>query len=277
MTDDRAYELGIADVIAHLVGPSANVAHDVRLRGRTGSMRQVDIVVRGQAFDLPGEALIVVDCKLHARPVAVSYVDAFAGMVDDVGADLGLLVSASGFTTTGLARAGQIGMRVHALARDELAQWAPPGTRFIRLAIPADRKRDAWRALVRAGYRVGDPGFPPIEGTGQAGEAQVEAFRLADRADASSFTDGAIDALAVAGIEARMLANSIVMQGGTPAHMWIGIHFEGWASPISVMAADDAELTQAVERVAQTLGLPVAELDVRRPEGWPLTLALGVP
>jgi Restriction endonuclease len=40
---------------------------------------------------------MVVDCKHWGKKLAVPHVEAFAGLVDDVAADLGLLVTSTGF------------------------------------------------------------------------------------------------------------------------------------------------------------------------------------
>ena len=49
----RDYENGVADVVAFLGGGGAHVERDVRIRGtRSGSWRQLDVVVRGRVFGL---------------------------------------------------------------------------------------------------------------------------------------------------------------------------------------------------------------------------------
>jgi hypothetical protein len=263
---DREYELGVADVMAYLVGPGGTAQHDQRPTGAAGRKRQVDIVLRGVS-GLPDEAIVIVDCKLHRRRVNVGYVDSFAGLVDDVGATMGLLVSASGFSELARERARRISMRVHTLTRDELAQWVPAGTRFVRFAIPIDRRTDAWGALIKAGYRADDLGFAPVDE--KPGEVQLETYRLADVSDPSEFQDGAVNALRAAGIEARVVATGVVMGGGTPAHTWVWLHFDGWASPIGVNVATEEELQAEIVNIGRRLGLPVSAIDARRPEGWP--------
>jgi hypothetical protein len=49
--------------------------------------------------------LIVIDCKDYARPVNVTGVEAFHGLVDDVGANRGALVCPAGFSKSAKARA----------------------------------------------------------------------------------------------------------------------------------------------------------------------------
>jgi hypothetical protein len=87
-------------------------------------MRQIDVLVRGRLTDDLTHATMVVDCKLHKRPITVKHVEAFAGMVDDVGADMGLLVSSAGYTLPARRRAASCsGLTLEVLRLDELADW----------------------------------------------------------------------------------------------------------------------------------------------------------
>lgn len=75
---------------------------------RSNVKRQVDVT----AYRTDGKKILV-ECKLHKRPVDVEYMEAFYYKIHrDVGADGGLMVSSVGFTegATGVADAEEIGM-----------------------------------------------------------------------------------------------------------------------------------------------------------------------
>jgi hypothetical protein len=97
------YEQQIAQLIAALDG-SAEVVHNKRIKGRLSSvMRQVDVLVRGKIIGQ--EITIVVECKMTSRPLEIGSVDEFVGKLLDLGADRGVLYSASGMTTSAVYRA----------------------------------------------------------------------------------------------------------------------------------------------------------------------------
>lgn len=84
--------------------PHATVAYDQKLNGKhSGVGRQVDILVRGE---ITGQSLFgVFDCKHFARRVDVKLVDYMVGFLDDIGADFGGIVSATGFSAAAVNRA----------------------------------------------------------------------------------------------------------------------------------------------------------------------------
>jgi len=77
---------------------------------RSKVKRQVDVT----AYQIDGKKMLV-ECKLHKRPIDVEYLEAFYYKIHrDVGADGGLMVSSVGFTegAEGIANAEKIGMAV---------------------------------------------------------------------------------------------------------------------------------------------------------------------
>lgn len=88
----RKYERQIHDRLVKMAGgENAEVIFDGRLPGRlSGTERQVDVLVRGEFAGGVGEATMAVDCKCFSKKVDV---EAFVGLVDDVGTDLGLIVT----------------------------------------------------------------------------------------------------------------------------------------------------------------------------------------
>jgi Restriction endonuclease len=120
------YEEGVATLLAEKF-PDGVVERDVRLPSKSGVRdRQVDVLVRLPLADMV-EQTIVVDCKRYGSYVDVKDVEAFIGLVDDVGADLGVLVTTEGFTAGAAARAASVrGIRVQVIPLSELPTWEPP-------------------------------------------------------------------------------------------------------------------------------------------------------
>jgi hypothetical protein len=123
----KEYEAGVADLLEEKFTGHATVERDVRLPSGSGvRQRQVDVLVR---IHLPGVAdkLMVVDCKRYGTKVDVDDVEAFIGMVEDIGAPLGMLVTTEGYTHGAIRRAEAArGIDVQVIRVDELPRWEPP-------------------------------------------------------------------------------------------------------------------------------------------------------
>ena len=104
------------------LSPDAIVTPNDNILGRrSGVLRQIDISVRksvGQ-FDI----LAIIDCKDYKVPVDVKDVEEFLGLVNDVVANKGALVSASGFTEAAKTRARDAGVDVYRLVDAEQQDW----------------------------------------------------------------------------------------------------------------------------------------------------------
>lgn len=90
--------------IQQQLAPKAQVSHNVHMQGRhTGRKRQVDVLVYEKVgqYDIN----IVIDCKDYKKPIDVKGVEEFAGLLDDVGAQKGVLVCPSGFSEAAKIRA----------------------------------------------------------------------------------------------------------------------------------------------------------------------------
>lgn len=124
--DWRRYEEQIHDRLKQLAGPEAEVTFDVKLLGRfSGVQRQIDVHVRG-SFTGIGDATLAVDCKCFASKIDVKQVEMVMGLVDDVGTDIGLLVTTEGFTPAAKRRAkGARAMWLDVVPYDQLADWEP--------------------------------------------------------------------------------------------------------------------------------------------------------
>lgn len=133
MTDERPewqqLELLIAEIQKDLA-PGAKVTHNATLPGYDSETdRQIDVLVEQQI----GQFLmhIVFDCKDYARPVDVKGVESFVGMVNDVRAHQGCLVSAKGFTASAKKAAKRVGIALYSPVDTAPHKWQ---TR--RLAFP---------------------------------------------------------------------------------------------------------------------------------------------
>ena len=119
----RNYEAQIHDALKSGVAADADVLFDQRLPGRfSGIERQVDVVVRGRFAGLPGDDLMIVDCKLITRRLGVTHVEKFAGLLEDVGVGRGLLFTGKGFSASAKRRAEHVrGMKIDVVPFDKLA------------------------------------------------------------------------------------------------------------------------------------------------------------
>lgn len=84
--------------------PDADITYDAKVRGRYSNVdRQIDILIEDLAA---GENIrIMVDAKFFSENVDVKEVESFIGMMQDVGADKGLLVTQKGYSKAAIARA----------------------------------------------------------------------------------------------------------------------------------------------------------------------------
>jgi hypothetical protein len=121
------YEDGVAVLLAEKFADRGKVERNVRLPSVSGGRdRQIDVLVRVPLADI-GEELMVVDCKRYGSKVDVKDVDAFIGLVEDVGAAMGLLVTTEGYTRGAVARARAArGILVEVIRVDDLPTWEPP-------------------------------------------------------------------------------------------------------------------------------------------------------
>ena len=106
-----------------LLYPEAQVLLNQRMEGRSGAMRQIDVLVRDR---VAGRTInIVVDGKHFNRKVEVGVVESFAGLVRDVRADRGILVTNVGYTAGALKRAQseERGIELDILTTNPINLW----------------------------------------------------------------------------------------------------------------------------------------------------------
>lgn len=268
---DSEYETGIADVLAYLAGDSAQVERGVRLPGRlSGARRRIGVLVRGQVYGHEA-ATLVVGAKRWRTAADVADVGRFTDLVNDVGADYGLLVANRGPSPAGAARAlNEPGARVDVMAVEELLAWRPAGTVTIAYGVAAADLGPAAGALRGAGFRVAGSAHWKASDDSPV----IEIFRHYGPADPSAeVRTGALDlverVLARARVEGTLLAQNVVVAGGTGSHRWLEITVSGRPSGSRLLAATEADADEQLERWGAAQGLQRDRLGYLRPDRWP--------
>jgi DNA-binding PadR family transcriptional regulator len=277
------YENGVADVVGFLAGESANVIRNAKLPGRlSNASRQIDVLLRGRIFGL-ANATMVVECKRWGKAIDVADAGTFLDMVDDVGADFGLLVTTVGASKAARERVSSArGAGVEMMTLEELNAWRPPGTFETLYRVPLARKAIVERELRRAGFRVMTGTEPRLADN----EVGLKVFRHYGTTRPSPDVqrgawDEARKALEKVGIEMPdILSHGITSDGGTPAHRWLEVSVHGTPTGLKILAATEADAAEQLnsvrENFVQIFGVPAPDtLDVVRPEGWPVSSIFG--
>ncbi len=274
---DAEYENGVADVLAYVGGDAAVVERNMLMPGKkSGRQRQIDVKVTGALFG-SGNATMVVDCKRYAKALDVNHVGTFVGLVEDVGADIGLLVSTVGVTSAAQQYADNVrGIRLDILSVEQLAAWSPRGTVHFDYAVPEGIYPEAVRAVRRAGFRarpvnvedwrgdvgVGFSAFRHFGVLSPSGEQQTQARQRLETA------------LRRAGVaEPVGLGNGVVVGGGTPGHRWLEVSVAGVPTGLKVLVSSEEEIATELDALVPRLfeDFPRDHLDVIRPNVWPIT------
>ncbi len=94
----------IVDRLQRAFNKAGTVTRDEKLKGNgSGRARQIDICIRTTIGT--ENVLIIVECKKWNRKVDVQAVEAFAMVIKDVGAQIGVMVSTAGFSKAAYQRA----------------------------------------------------------------------------------------------------------------------------------------------------------------------------
>ena len=127
----RDYESYVFGTLQRL-NPGSIVRHNVALRGTlTGRSRQIDILIErnfgGVAYK------IAVNCKRYKRGVDVKHVEAFLGMLEDLGMTKGVMITTKGYSKSALLRAklGSRKVELHILSPDRLSEFQHIGDAFL--------------------------------------------------------------------------------------------------------------------------------------------------
>jgi hypothetical protein len=104
------------------LAPNAKVIYNEKVLGKiTKKERQIDISVRQNIGQY--NVFIAIDCKDHKDPLDVTDVEEFMGLIQDVGANKGAIVSASGFSKTAKTRAFDAGIDLYRLVDTKAQDW----------------------------------------------------------------------------------------------------------------------------------------------------------
>lgn len=124
----RQLEELVADIQRQLA-PGATVTHNVSLYGHDSEAgRQIDVLVEQAVGQF--HMRIVIDCKDYKHPVDVKGVEEFLGLVRDVRAHQGCLVSPNGFTKAAKKVAKRTGIALYSLVDTGPNKWQQ------RVALP---------------------------------------------------------------------------------------------------------------------------------------------
>ena len=116
----KAFEKLVARIhIAFCRG--ADVRWSEKLIDNSGTARQLDVTIRTKAG--PHEVLGIVQCKYERRPVAITDVESFILVKQDLNAGFAVMVSRSGYQEGALAKAKLHDVRLWTLEEASCASW----------------------------------------------------------------------------------------------------------------------------------------------------------
>lgn len=159
----KLYERLVAFIESQQDDPALTVYPNVKLVGHlSGVERQVDTLIDCRLGDDRSKRVIV-DAKMHARPLDVKDVEEFEGMMKDVRADRGILVCPNGFSEAASRRAQKaINIKLlHPSELDEitLSTWDTCASEDCRERTLAKRRFDGW-VLYDEVFHAGLPDDP---------------------------------------------------------------------------------------------------------------------
>ncbi len=138
----------IAEIQKQLA-PGANVTHNAMLPGYDSeTTRQIDVLVEQSVGQF--SMFIVIDCKDYKVPVNVKGVEEFIGLVKDVRAHQGCLVSAKGFTPSAKKVARRANIALYSPVDTAPHKWQ---TRGLALPVLCEFRS----AAIAFGIRVSAP------------------------------------------------------------------------------------------------------------------------
>ncbi|HEY1204248.1 MAG: restriction endonuclease [Bryobacteraceae bacterium] len=155
----RLYEKVVADTQDKY--PDCTVVRDHRVTGvRSGVTRQVDVWVTGE---LAGhEIRLAIECKLYKAKVDIKTVDAFIGFLEDVGADKGVLITTTGFTSGAQKRATAAGIDLNVMTLESAMEtdWGEYFGDSCKTSVGCPGN-------IKWGYSEGGPRFGACDHCGQ--------------------------------------------------------------------------------------------------------------
>ncbi|MBR5989077.1 MAG: restriction endonuclease [Prevotella sp.] len=104
---------------------NSDISYNVHIKGvYSERMRQIDVFIKTR-----DGKVYVIDAKMYAKKVDIKSVESFVGMIKDVGANYGIIVSEKGFTKAAINRAhlGEDNIEVDILSLNELKMFQAEG------------------------------------------------------------------------------------------------------------------------------------------------------
>lgn len=121
LPDWKKFEIIIAEIQKQLA-PQAEVRHNHKIRGKSGSLRQFDVTVSEAVGLIP--VTIVIECKHYKRKVTVDKVEAFSRKIRDVGASCGVMITTTDFDSGAKSIAQQDGIILLSYREAKEEDWA---------------------------------------------------------------------------------------------------------------------------------------------------------
>jgi hypothetical protein len=118
----KRFEKLIHALHEQLVPKGATVTLDDKIMGsESATLRQIDVSIRVTVSGYP--LLIVVECKDWAEPIDLPEIDGFSAKLKDVGANKGVIVSATGFTEGAINAEKSRGIETRRYFDTEGGEW----------------------------------------------------------------------------------------------------------------------------------------------------------
>ncbi len=147
--DWKNYERLVAQIVTQQLSTEYCVTPNARVLGViSGLNRQIDVLI-DLRHDTDNSRRIIIDAKARSRRIDVTHVEAFRGLMDDVGATHGYLVCPHGYSSAAQRRA-QDAVSIRLLPLDRLEDFDP----------------SAWRDCIVAGCQGGKvfwSGYPSAD------------------------------------------------------------------------------------------------------------------
>lgn len=103
------------------LAPKSKVSHNVKIRGKSGVQRQIDVLVEDRVGQY--DIRIIIDCKDYKTPVDIKGVEECSRLFEDVSAQRGVIVCPAGFTKNAKARAQQLQIDLYSPVDTDPHKW----------------------------------------------------------------------------------------------------------------------------------------------------------
>jgi hypothetical protein len=95
------------------LSPKANVEVNQKIKGKSETLRQIDVVIRQKIAQY--DVVIAIECKDLKTPADVKNIEESIGLFKDISANKGVIVSANGFTKAAMTVGKNAGLEMYRL------------------------------------------------------------------------------------------------------------------------------------------------------------------